>query len=419
MKFLFAVTYCMILCICNLKGFAQITDSTTARVSYIKKIGLFAPIYLDSVFGKNKNYLYKGEFPRFSLQGFEFSTGCSMALMDSISTDTTTQLTIVDTKSLFFKKYFDNTDSLQMLNQLSDSTKSVDQSFAEDFIKLQNQIDGLQVIICMEKDLEYLKIARFAQKKNIILLSVNYPNNGGVKYPYSYIFSPTLKTHCEFIMENVLEKSGSNIIVISKKDKQDLRTISYFKNYKPTIQKNIKYITVDSNFNPSYYFDSTKINIVINASFNEALAFNVSDSLYAMSEKNYKITFWGMPNWDGFRVISKKKQKMFPFQYSSYYFLNKNDSVHIQLRNAYTNKYKGTPGDNFFRGYNTMQLAKTIQSSDPAEKIATDINDHPQFGSQYRFIKTSFSTDPNNEDAYENKHLYILKKTGETVKKLQ
>ena len=47
------------------------------------KVGIFAPVYLDSVF-KGNNYKYQDNFPRFTFQGLDFIHGAMIAL-DSLA----------------------------------------------------------------------------------------------------------------------------------------------------------------------------------------------------------------------------------------------------------------------------------------------------------------------------------------------
>ena len=138
----------------------------------MRKIGLFVPLYLDSVFHGN-DYRYVKKFPRYALQGLDFVQGAQIALDSFPVSNCIVELFVYDSKS----------DSVSV-KTLIDSQK----------------LDSLELIIGAIKDDELNLLASFAKSKKIPFISATYPNDGGiVSNPYYVILNSTLRSHCEAI----------------------------------------------------------------------------------------------------------------------------------------------------------------------------------------------------------------------------
>jgi hypothetical protein len=227
------------------------------------KIGIFAPLYLDSIFTNNQ-YQFGNNFPRFALQGVDFLQGAQIAI-DSFP--------IQNTKIEYF--FFD--------------TKSDSQKVA--YLIKNNKIEDLSLIIGLVKDDDVIQLASFAKFKQIPFISVIYPNDGGItNNPYFIIANATLKTHCESIFSYLLQNhSGDNIIHVYQTGEQESRIISYFnKSNRPDnkILLPIQKILLDSN----YYMiknklDSNKNNVIIAGSLDEEFANNICKAINSIDKK--------------------------------------------------------------------------------------------------------------------------------------
>ena len=382
-------------------------------------IGIFAPLYLDSAFDEFNVFRYADQFPRFAVPGFEFVEGCKMAVSALAKEGIIPEITVVDTRSWFFKNEMDAKTGVHTTINEGDSMQAINRSYDETGIaNLKQRIDSMQVIICMEKDNEFMRLAKFAQKKNAVFLSAVYPNHGGIlQYPKFFMFNSSIKTHVEFMLSEAIKKNNAQLLVVSRKDKQDERIVSYIKAKK---NSNIKFLNLDTSFILSQHLDSTKKNIIIGASFNEAFAFTLSDSLNKVKNKKYELSFWGMPNWDGFRAASTNGQKMYPFLYTAAYYNEKKDSICTQINNNYLSKYMGNPGDYVYKGYEIMMLASRLNPLAESQEIALQMNENDtKLFSQLQFEETKINDKSSTPDFYENKHLFILKKTGKNIQKWQ
>ncbi len=354
------------------------------------KIALFAPLYLDSLFTEN-NYRYGNKFPRFVLPGLDFVQGAQIAIDSIFAFKEKIELTIYDSKS-----------KSKSIASLIDS----------------KQLDVFNLIIGSVKDDEFLQLAIFAQEHQIPFVSATYPNDGGVTAnPYLMIANSTLPSHCEAIYGLLLQNHGAdNIIHVRQTGAQEDRVAGYFNalnkpDNKPLLA--IKTLTIDSNFNSiKKSLDSTRKNIIIGGSLDEAFATNLANTLNGLKKK-YNLTLIGMPNWNGFAVFSADKKesiKDFPFYYTAPYYNNKLDKYSKMLQDAYLAKYKGYPSDMAYKGFEMTHLFTDILLNHPTE-FSAHLN-HPSttIFCSYHFLPVYHSKKTNIPDYFENKHLYFIQR---------
>ncbi len=181
-------------------GYAQ-NDTVQKVPTY--KVGIFAPLYLDSVFNNN-TFRYKQGIPRFILPAVDFVQGALIALDSLQAGNDNINATVYDTKSY--------TQTVPYLIQ-------------------NKKLDSLQLIIGSVKDAEYLQLAEFALQKNIPFISATYPNDAGITAnPFLVIMNPTLKSHCDAIYSYILQKHGTdNIYLCRQKGPQEDMVAAYFK----------------------------------------------------------------------------------------------------------------------------------------------------------------------------------------------
>ena len=132
------------------------------------KIAIFVPIYLDSAFDSMNNYRYaKNQFPEFILPGLEFYEGAQLALDSMAKEGAKLDVFVYDTRS----------SSESLAEQLS-----------------KPELDSVSLIIahCNTNEVRYF--AEAGLKRNIPVINVNLPNDGGVRNnPYYVMLNSTLK----------------------------------------------------------------------------------------------------------------------------------------------------------------------------------------------------------------------------------
>ena len=373
-----------LLALFNLTLMAQ-DNKTPAVKTY--KVGIFAALYLDSVFTDN-NYRYSRNFPRFILQGLDFVQGAQIALDSFPIYNGNIVASMYDSKSIS-----ENIDSL-----------------------IRNKkLDSLDLIIGSVKDDEYLKLANFALQKNIPFISATYPNDAGVTgNPFLVIVNSTLKAHCEAIYSYLLQNHGTDRIFLCRKPgTQEDKVARYFKMANEQDGKPLLDIRT-INFNDSNFtalknnLDSNSKNIIIGGSLDEAFAFNLANEAYAI-KNTYPLTLIGMPNWDAFKSFTKNNTLVdFPIIFTSTFYNSKWDNYTKMIQNIYLKKYKGIPSDYTFKGFETVFLFSRLLMKYPDDFMSHLNDDSYKVFSDYNFKPVLNNKTP-QPDYFENKHLYFLK----------
>ena len=349
-------------------------------------IAIFAPIYLDSVFDGN-TYNQGKNFPRFTQQGLDFVQGAQVALDSMQLTNGNMEAGIFDSKA---------------------SEENIP------WLITNHKLDSMDLLIGAVKDTEFLKLASFAKEKNIPFISAVYPNDGGITAnPFLVILNSTLRAHCENIFSYLLQKHGTdNIILFRKKGAQEDKIAAYFKTINESEGKpllNIRVLNLEDDFSGlKDRLDSTKPNVLIGGSLSEDFATGLFTAAYSL-KKNYRIEMIGMPNWDGFHELRKPIYKDFPVSYTTAYSNIKTDAFSRMVQNVYSKKYKGTPSDMSYKGFECVFIFAGLLTRYPNDfvshlndsgfKIFTDFNFKPVYLNKK-------STMP---DYFENKHLYFMK----------
>ena len=362
------------------------------------RIGIFAPIYLDSVFGPDLKFRYKQGMPKFAVPGVDFVNGALLAL-DSIKVP----------QGNVAAEVYDTRSYTQPVARLISSKK----------------LDSLQLIIGSVKDLEYKQLADFARAKNIPFISATYPNDGGVTAnPNLVLVNSTLKAHCEAIYSYIVQNHGADrILLLRKKGPQEDKVAAYFKtlnepDHKPIV--NIQTLNIDSTFSSDILkkkIDTSRQTVIIGASLDESFATNLTSACYDLHE-TYPIILIGMPNWDGFKSLMKKDQfEDFPVYFTTPYFNYKWDDYSKVLTAGYTKKFKGKPSDMVFKGFEATWLFTRLLATYPNDMIS-HINDRDlKLFSDYNFRPVLLKKENTIPDYYENKHLYFIRMmNGATVK---
>jgi hypothetical protein len=364
----------------------------SAQNNYQKvyRVGIFAPLYLDSVF-TNSQLRYDKSLPKFIMPSVEFVQGAQIAF-DTLSVyNQHVEAFVYDTKSY--------TQSLPWL--------------------IQNRLlDSLDLIIGSVKDVDFKQLADFSSKRNIPFISATYPNDGGVtNNPDLIIMNSTLRAHCEGIHSYILQNHGTDkIILLKKSGQQEDKIASYLKAIneqegKPALL-NIQTINIDSTISPYFFksrLDSNKHTVIIAGSLDESFAKNITDACYAIRKK-YPITLIGMPNWDGFKIFqAKNAYKDFPVHFTTPYFNSKTSVYHTVLTNEYMRKFKTKPTDMAYKGFETAYLFTKILLKYPNDFLS-HLNDKSiSVFDEYNFRPVYFKKNSRNPDYIENKHLYVMR----------
>lgn len=371
---------------CSTQAFAQ-TDSIKSMPTY--HVGIFAPLYLDSVFSNN-SFKYKQGVPKFIVPSVEFIQGAQIAL-DSI------KLNKENIKAFIY------------------DSKSYTQNIAA-LIK-NKKIDSLNLIIGSVRDADYKQLADFALAKHIPFISATFPNDGGITAnPYTVILNSTLKAHCEAIFSYLLQSHGTDLIFLCRqKGIQEDKITSYINQLNEQDGKallNIQTLNADSVFSTAALqnkLDSNRQCIIIGGSLDEDFAKSLTAACYSLYP-SYPITLIGMPNWDGFVALKNKNDfQDFPIYYTSPYFNGKWDNYSKMLSAVYLKKYKIKPSDMAFKGFETVLLFTTILTKYPGDVMNHLNNNTIKIFSDYNMRPVLLKKENATPDYFENKHLYFIR----------
>jgi hypothetical protein len=361
-------------------------------------VGIFAPLYLDSLFGTSGNFRYKQGIPKFVMPAVDFVQGAQIAFDSMDVWNANVQAHIYDTKSYI------NPISTLITNKT---------------------LDKLDLIIGSVKDVDYKQLADFAGKKNIPFISATYPNDGGVTAnPFLIVMNSTLKAHCEAIFSFILQNHGTDKILLCRKaGTQEDKIAGYIKTLNEQDGKkllDIQTLNFDSTISSTLLkskLDTTKQTVIIGGSLEESFATNLTSSCYNIYEK-YPITLIGMPNWDGFKsLMDKNDYEGFPVYFTSPYFNTKWDAYSKMVTNCYAKKYKGKPTDMAFKGFECAYLFTKLLAK-YSNDFMSHLNDKTfKVFTEYNFHPVKLKKENTIPDYFENKHLYFVRILNGTTSK--
>lgn len=350
------------------------------------RVGIFSPLYLDSVFTDN-NYTYGKKFPKFSQQGLDFVQGAQIAL-DSMPLP----------NGNIIANFFDSKAAVTTISWLINN----------------NKLDSMDLLIGAVKDAEFLQLANFAKQKNIPFISSSYPNDGGVSAnPFLVIVNSTLRAHCETIYSYLLQNHGTDkIFLCRKKGAQEDKIAEYFKHINETDGKpllSIETLNFDDDFSIlKNKLDSNRKSIIIGGSLNESFATDFVNNAYTLSD-TYPLEVIGMPNWDGFSALKKSALKDFPVYYTTPYSNTKTDLYSKKIKQVYAKKYKGVPSDMTYKGYESVFVFARLLTRYPND-FMSHLNEFAyKVFNEYNFKAVYVNRNKSIPDYFENKRLYFMK----------
>jgi hypothetical protein len=356
------------------------------------KVAVFAPVYLDSIFDGPAYKLGNANLPKLVLPGLDFYNGMLLAI-DSLNKEK------------------------QNLEVLFFDTKS-NENPIEIILDKKEMHDVSLIIAAFNNRTEIKTIADFALEKNIPLLSMTYPNDGGItSNPFFALVNPTLKTHIDAIYKYMHKTYPiSNITIFKRAGATEDMIVSSFNELNKKTQGlplKIKTIELTDTFTTAQvqmHLDSTKENVIVCASLNEAFGYNLVKSI--SSSKKYKAITIGMPTWDAIKDIGKDAEIIYttPYNYS------RTNKIAQQITNNYRNNYFGRPSDMVFKGFEAMyHFGKLLILYD--KNLITNLSDKSfKLFNDFDFQPVKQKNDIATPDYLENKKIYFIKKIDAQIK---
>jgi Periplasmic binding protein len=369
-------------------------DSITPKTY---RIGIFAPLYLDSVFA-NGQYRYKDQMPKMIIPGLEFVEGAQMAL-DSIVTNHPIKIFVYDYKS-----------KEQNINTLQSN----------------NSFDSLDLMIGSAGSAEFKQLADIALKKNIPFISATYPNDGGITAnPNVVILNATLNTHCTAVYNYIIKTvPTSKIVLFRKKGTVEDRIAAQLNKLNNSntgkALLTIPAVMLTDSFTKSnieQQLDSTRMNTIIAGTLDENYGKRLAAVCAGISKK-YPITLIGMPNWDGVKDFTKPEFKNFPIYFPASYYNAETDKWSNAIKTIFKERTNGTAMDMVYKGFEcTYYFINVLLKG--RENFMSNINDRQyRVFTEYDIKPVKLKTNTVNPDYYENKKVYILKKVNGVTSKM-
>ena len=350
------------------------------------RVGIFSPLYLDSVFADN-DYRFGKKFPKFAQQGLDFVQGAQIALDSMPLPNGNIHANIYDSKA--------------EVNNIA-------------WLISNHKLDSMDLLIGAVKDAEYLQLAGFAKQKNIPFISASYPNDGGVSNnPFLVIINSTLRAHCETIYSYLLQNHGTDkIFLCRKKGSQEDKISEYFKHINENDGKpllNIETINFEDDFSIlQNKLDSNRKTVVIGGSLNEGFATDLVNTASELNE-TYPLEMIGMPNWNMFSGLKKSTLKEFPIYYTTPFTNDKTDAYSKKIKHVYLKKYRGVPSDMTYKGFESVFVFARLITRYP-DDFMSHLNEYSyKVFNEYNFKAVYVNKNTSIPDYFENKRLYFMK----------
>lgn len=354
------------------------------------KVAIFAPLYLDSAFDSMENYRYaKNEFPEFINPGLEFYEGVQLAL-DSLSKEgIPLEVFIYDSKS---------------------SSESIPAQLN------RRELDDIDLIITHCSNNEVRLFADFGLRKNVPVVNVNLPNDGGVRAnPYFVMLNSTLKTQVEAIYRHIQRYySTMPVIVFRKRGQMEDMIRNYLSDAGKegsAVPLKLKFVDLSDNFSEEDlkdHLDSTRQTICVAGSLNDFFGKKLAQHLAAIN-KTYPVKVMGMPTWDALRDFNKPEYKDLEIIYCTPFYNTRTDKVSTSIINYFNTTMYARPSDMVMRGYEaTWKFGRMLSKygDDLASNLTRrEFNVFRDFDIQPVMLNSENLT----LDYFENKKLYFLK----------
>lgn len=354
------------------------------------RVGLFVPLWLDSAFSETGEYRYGKGFPRQSIPGIEYYHGVTLAL-DSLRNNGRADIDL---------RVFD-------IRSHEGSTS---------FVTRMAVMDSLDLIIGQVSGTDYLRLAETARARGIPFLSASYPNDGGIREnPYLLIANARLQTHLQVLQSYLRTTLGAahNAVWLRRAQPADDRLAEAFREIDGATPPKYRTLTLVDTFSERHLIrllDSTRINVLIAGSLDEAFGLRLVNSCLGIDGRTYRITIVGMPTWEAMTQLRSSRYRSVPIEHTVSFQRTAIASWGDRMEEEYRRRTFSRPSDVAFKAFQgTYHFVSLLLKygrdwpknlNDPEIRAVTDVDYQP-----VRFGTTALSP-----DYYENKRIYLIRR---------
>jgi hypothetical protein len=351
-------------------------------------IAVFAPLYLDSAYDANGEYKFeKATFPKYITPGLDFYQGVKLALDTLNKENAPLDIFVYDTRS-----------SKESLNSLLN----------------RPEINNASLLLTYCTANEVRTFAEAGLQKNIPVINVNLPNDGGItSNPFFVLMNATLKTQCNGIINYTRSNfNKSNIVVFRKKGSLEDKIKSYFDESNNSSKPlKLSYVDLPDSFNAETlkkYVDTTKQNVFIAGSLDEQFGRKLVSQISLLPKSGKRFSILGMPTWESIRDFSKSEYRDLDIYYSTSFFSTGGDKVSEQITSYYNASFYVKPSDMVLRGYEaTWKFAKLLLKS--GKDLPSNLSSRLFSVFRDTDVQPVINSQKGSLDYFENKKLYFLK----------
>jgi len=282
-------------------------------------------------------------------------------------------------------------------------------------------------------------VADFAQQSKIPFVSPYYPHNNLVDTNRYFIqLNPSIKTHCEAVMQHVKSSySPEQIVLVGRETRREqgimnLYQQAHFKLAGSSSVPPLKVLSISDqtasleNTEIKEYFLKDKKTVFIIASSNESFAYSLLRKI-DIAKKNRdeenenialednELVVYGQPRWKDFTKISYDYYEKLNLHISSESFLDPASYEVKSFKQNFYNNYGTVPTEQAYKGYDTvLYFGRMLQQYGPSfyNRLDQNYKDmlHTRFSINRVVTKprTTGMENLNQFDQYENTHVNIL-----------
>lgn len=311
---------------------------TSSGKTRVYRIALMLPFQLNEVTKDSLgNYTLPDKISSSSQVAIQFYQGALMALDTLKKENSHLDLFVFDTRGLAAE-----TDSLLQLPQMA----------------------KMDLIIGPLFNAELDTAAKFGLQHKIYVASPFSSVTSFInKNPYYIVSNATIRTHCEALMDYVLENNrNANILFLQRNDETDSKLRQYFlddvKYFHPSEWHYFSSHTLidsDDSFSDhisDYLADSDK-NIVIIPSNDEDFVNNTMQDLFKI-DTQFRIELFGMPTWRNYTSLRMSELYSLDTHISSGFFGADDDSSYLDFKSDFKNQFGVKLSEYSLQGYNQM-----------------------------------------------------------------